>query len=552
MCRVSVPKVISSFFEGLKDPKAAQLDCLLRKIIVPNIDSEYGQAHGFSSIKTVKDYQRAVPRVEYEDLRPAITRMMEGESGVLVSEPVRRYFITSGSTALPKYIPVTGSFIRDKARAFSVFWALTFQQHPKAQQGRILTNFADSGSTFNTAGGTPCSSESAFWKMWEASLRMDKKPSLPASITEISDTDSRHYTIARLLLEQEDISIIMTLNPSTIVLLLNKINACKGELISDIQNGGLLESVNVPANLREEIETIFTGNPERADVLRNVMRSQEPQLIATDIWPELELVVCWRSEMLSPYHRLLEPHLNSIPGRDYVTMASEGILAIPIEDNVSGGVLATNTHFYEFISLDQMDKSDPDVLLAHEIVVGELYVVLMSTSSGLYRYNIGDVVRVTGMSDGTPTIEFLYRVGATCSLTGEKLTEQQVTQAFDAASTKLSLKASWFVLFPGHEPLPHYVILVEPSQIGENNNFQTLANELDKQLSVCNTEYESKRQSQRLGAPETWVVESGSYSKWRQDKINDGANDDQIKPIHLTRDSKFADRFKLVERYDAR
>lgn len=548
---MSFPKEISSFFEGLKDPKAAQQDCLLRKVIAPNIDCEYGRAHNFSAIKTTKDYQREVPRVEYEDLRPAITRMMEGESGVLVTEPVRRYFITSGSTAKPKYIPVTGSFIRDKVRAFSVFWALTFQQHPKAQQGRILTNFADSGSTFNTAGGTPCSSESAFWKIWEAGLRVGKKPSLPISIAEISDTDSRHYTIARLLLEQEDISIIMTLNPSTIVLLFNKINDCIDDLINDIQNGGLQRTVNVPASLREEIETTFTGNRKRADALCKIRRRQDPQLIATDIWPELDLAVCWRSEMLRPYHRLLEPHLNAIPGRDYITMASEGILAIPIEDNVSGGVLATNTHFYEFIPLGQIDKSNPDVLLAHEIVVGEMYVVLLSTSSGLYRYNIGDVVRVTGMKDGTPAIEFLYRVGATCSLTGEKLTEQQVTKAFDAAAIKLSLKASWFVLFPGHEPLPHYVILVEPTQNGENNNFQSLANEFDKQLSVCNTEYESKRQSQRLGAPEVWIAETGSYSKWRQDKLNNGANDDQIKPIHLTRDIKFADRFTIVERYDA-
>ena len=278
---MSATKEFRSFFDGLKDPKAAQLDCLLHKIIGPNIDSEYGRAHNFSAIKTGEDYQRALPRVVYEDLCPAIVRMMEGETGVLVSEPVRRYFITSGSTAQPKYIPVTGSLIRDKAQAFSVFWSLTFQQHPKAQQGRTLTNFADSGSTFNTAGGTPCSSESAFWKAWEARFKMDQKPSLPASIAEISDTDSRHYTIARLLLEQIDISIIMTLNPSTIVLLLNKINDCKDDLINDIQNGGLLDTINVPKSLREEIETNFKGNLKRAESLRNIMRNQDPQKACT-------------------------------------------------------------------------------------------------------------------------------------------------------------------------------------------------------------------------------------------------------------------------------
>lgn len=541
----------NDYLDSLKDPEAAQFDCLINKVIKPNVNCEYGKDHGFSSIRTAKDYQQALPIVEYEDLRSAITRMMEGEEGILVSEPVRRYFTTSGSTSKPKYIPVTGSLIRDKARAFTAFWNMTFQQHPKAKLGRVLTNFADSGSIHTTPSGKPCSSESAFWKEWEAGLRVGKKPSLPAEISNIADTNSRHYTIARLLLEQEDISIIMTLNPSTIVLLFNKINDCKDELINDIKCGGLLDSIIVPPQLRKDIEAEYKGNPSRAEQLCKIMRCDYPYLLATDIWPQLDLAVCWRSVMLSPYHRMLEPHLKAIPGRDYITMASEGILAIPIEDNISGGVLATTTHFYEFIPLDQIDLAQPDVLLAHELEVGELFVVLLSTSSGLYRYNIGDVVRVTSIKDGMPTIEFLYRVGSTCSLTGEKLTEQHVAEAFEIATSNLDINAKWFVLFPAHKPLPHYVILVELGREDEISKLTSLAGEVDRQLSLCNTEYESKRLSQRLGPPCVWVAAAGSYALWRQHKINDGANDDQIKPIHLVRDADFADRFTIVERFNA-
>ena len=123
--------------------------------------------------------------------------------------------------------------------------------------------------------------------------------------------------------------------------------------------------------------------------------------------------------------------------------------------------------------------------------------------------------------------------------------------AFEAAASKLGINAHWFVLCPASEPLPHYVLLVEPGHSDVKNELKSLASEFDRQLSLCNTEYESKRLSQRLAPPCVWVAAAGSYALWRQYKINDGANDDQIKPIHLVRDTEFADRFTIVERYNA-
>src|SRR5438445_384820 len=94
------------------DAESAQQEVLLRRVIRPNESCEFGRKHGFSSLSSVSDFQHAVPLSHYEDLRGDINRMVAGEPGVLVSEPVRRFFITSGSTTGPKYIPVTSSFIR--------------------------------------------------------------------------------------------------------------------------------------------------------------------------------------------------------------------------------------------------------------------------------------------------------------------------------------------------------------------------------------------------------------------------------------------------------
>src|SRR5512146_3161780 len=106
------------------DVGRVQCDLLLKGVITPNRNCEFGLRHGFGTIANVREFQQAVPLCDYEDLRPAIDRMALGESNILVSEPVRRFFVTSGSAAKPKLVPVTSSFIRDKWRAFQAYWGI--------------------------------------------------------------------------------------------------------------------------------------------------------------------------------------------------------------------------------------------------------------------------------------------------------------------------------------------------------------------------------------------------------------------------------------------
>src|SRR5882724_7232823 len=119
---MAVARDLETFLGGLGRPEELQASVLLERILPANRESEYGRRHGFASIASVRDYQRAVPIVRYADISDDIDRAVGGEAGVLVSEPVRRVFMTSGSSAKPKTIPVTSSFIADKSRAFGLYW----------------------------------------------------------------------------------------------------------------------------------------------------------------------------------------------------------------------------------------------------------------------------------------------------------------------------------------------------------------------------------------------------------------------------------------------
>jgi GH3 auxin-responsive promoter len=540
---------LEDFRMGLSRPEALQEACLFDRVIRPNVDSEYGRRHGFSSIQSIREYRERVPIVRYADIEPEIERTARGEASVLVTEPVRRFFQTSGSSAAPKTIPVTSSFIGDKSRAFGLYWGMLFERHPDAHTGKVVGNFSDSGGSYTLPSGRQVSSEGSYWSKVGAATQKRGKSPLPKFIGAIADSSARYYTVARILAE-ENVSLFMALNPSTILLLFRKMNEHRDALIRDVERGGLSPDFPVSDEVRAHVSASYAGNPARARELRAHL-DRGGELFAQNVWSGLRLVVSWRSPMQRPYLQLLEPHLGAVPQRDYILMASEGIIAIPHVDHRSGGLLATPIHFYEFVREHEADLPQPETLLAHELEVGKNYVVLLSTSAGLYRYNIGDVLHVSGIEGRTPIVEFLYRAGATSSITGEKLTEDQVVEAVTALSARLGLALEGFTLLPAKQGFPHYLLLAEFAARPGAETLSALPRALDAELEQRNIEYGAKRHSERLEAPEVWVIEPGGYAAIRERRIAEGANDAQIKPVRLTRNAEFADQFRVVERFHA-
>lgn len=541
------------FFRGLAEPAAVQRTILLDRIIGPNADCEFGRRHDFASIRSEEDFRRAVPIRRYDGFDPWVDRIVHGEQGVLTSEPVKRFFMTSGSTAKAKYIPVTRSFIQTKSRAFGIYWSRVFDDHPQAKEGPMVTNFSDSGKPVKSPGGLPCGSESSYWASVTRATQLAKRPVVPKAVAQIGDADARYYAIARILLE-ESFRVIMTLNPSTIVLLLKKLQDNAAELAQDIERGSLTDRLDFGDAVRKEVDERYSGDPERAARVREL--SARPRgATAHDLWPQLALAICWRSPMLQPYIDLLAPHFGTrIAQRDYMMMASEGIMALPLRDGQSGGVCGVGLHYYEFIpeeSYDDAGREQPDVLAPHELQTGQRYVVVLTNGSGLYRYDIGDVVRVVGFEQKTPIVEFLHRAGRTSSLTGEKLTEDQVTAAVRAVAQQLALTVESFTLAPAQGGFPHYVALVEFKDEPAVASLRRFPQHLDEALERENVEYGSKRSSQRLAAPELWVVQRGEFEARRRERLAGGTSDSQIKPTHLSRDPAVCDEYEVGARFAA-
>jgi hypothetical protein len=541
-----------SFLASLGEPERVQEQFLREQILAPNLECELGRRHGFDKLRSLEDYRRAVPISTYDSIAELVERTVQtGEQGLLTGEPIKRFFLTSGSTSRAKYIPVTNRFVRNKSRTFGIYWSLVFESHPAAHAGRMVTNFSDSGKAVLSAGGLPCSSESAYWAGVTRATQLREQPLIPKSVAQIGDSDSRYYAIARILLE-EQFAVIMTLNPSTILLLFQKVAQYAEELVADIERGGIghARGLSITDEVRAYVAGRYPGNAARAAELR-VLQGPGPGLLAHRIWPRLALAICWRSPMLAPYIELLAPHFEGVAQRDYILMASEGVMAVPVESGRSGGALVIGANLYEFVPEDEIESPSPTVLSPHELEVGRTYVLILSNGAGLYRYNIGDVIRVVRFEQRTPVIEFLHRAGSTCSLTGEKLTEDQVTAAVSDVAEQLGLAVESFTLAPAKRGFPHYVAMVELQREADRSVLAEFSQRLDEALEQHNMEYGSKRSSQRLAAPELWLVRPGAYEARRRQRLAGGTSDSQLKPTHLTRDANFVDQFDIVERFHA-
>ncbi len=128
-----------NFLESLDKPDEVQDRFLEQHVLAPNRDCEFGRRYGFDKVQSLADYRKAVPILKYDGFADLIERTVQhGEQGLVTGDPIKRFFLTSGSTSKSKYIPVTNRFVRNKSRTFGIYWSLVFGSHPAAKAGRMV------------------------------------------------------------------------------------------------------------------------------------------------------------------------------------------------------------------------------------------------------------------------------------------------------------------------------------------------------------------------------------------------------------------------------
>ena len=517
-------------FEGMTERPEEVQRRLLRRLLSTNRDTAFGRAHGFSSMISERDYQQGVPVADYEATRPWVDRLQAGERRVLTAEDPYMFTITSGTTGKPKLIPVTGATRRGSARLSAQWLYRCVADHPRVLDSKVLVIVSPAVEGHTPTGVAFGSASGHIYQ--NASRALRRRYAVPYEVFTIEDFDAKYYAIMRFAIAQP-ISLLITPNPSTILRLVNAAETHRDQLVRDVRDGTLTEDAEIPLETRRALRPHLRPNPARAKELES-LASTANTFTPEHYWPRLALVGCWKGgsvgAALSSIRPLFPP---CMPFRDIGYLSSEAQATICIQDDGSAGILALDTNFYEFIPETEMDSPSPRTLGAGQVEAGESYYIVITSPAGLYRYDINDIVRVTGFFRNTPLVEFVRKGREMVSLTGEKLHVTQLIQAVEQAQLSVGLKVAYFRAV-GNIEASRYDLKLELAQDrASDESVVRLGRAIDEELSKLNIEYEQKRRSGRLHPPHVHVMDRGWSAKRLGNKIGQAARDTQFKDTLL-------------------
>jgi GH3 auxin-responsive promoter len=367
----------------------------------------------------------------------------------------------------------------------------------------------------------------------------------PYGVFAIEDYEAKYYTLLRLAAGQ-DISLIATVNPSTIVLLADRLGRHTESIIRDVGNGSLSPDFAVPQALRGSLH--LRPDPERARRLERAATSGDGALRPGLAWPKLTAVGCWKGGTVGAYLAKFDALFpQGPPVRDLGYYATELRGTVPLSDQGDAGVVAAGTNVLEFYPAGEDRAPEGRELLGVErLEVGRRYFVYVTNASGLYRYDMNDIVEVAGNYRQTPLIRFIQKGKGAVSFTGEKLYEVQVIAAVDKALA--ALRGSYHFIAAVAELVdgttPRLVFLIEFDDGIAEHEGSALVDRLDAALGDQNDEYQTKRKSLRYGAPIVRAVRSGEFDRYRRRMVETGQRaDGQFKVLRLTSDASFAAEF---------
>ena len=530
-----------------KDPRKSS-EKTLRSILEYAKDSEYGKEHDFAYILQAGDdaelyrrYQEKVKPNDYEDLRPYIEKHKNGGSNILFPGKPLMYATTSGTTSEPKWIPITDVYLESVYGKMTKVWLYNFIKNRHnvfsgkilSIVGKVVEGYAPDGTMFGSVSGVTQRDCPGFVKALYSN---------PQCVYSISDYNARYYVLMRMGIEQ-DITLIVTANPSTIVELQNNVNKFYDDYVEDIEKGTLNKNMNIDPEIRKEIEACLKPNPARAAQLRQ-LKEKYGSVLPKHYWPNLQILTTWKCGNTRVY---LDKFKDSFPEgmlhQEFGYFSSECRFGLVLDDT-NNTVLFPHFHYYEFIKEEDLDNPNPKYYQLHELEQGKRYCPYVTTFAGLYRYNMNDLLEVGPCFQNTPTVHMIQKVNGIVTITGEKLHERQFIDAVHTAEKETGLKTRFFIGFADLDILGYRFYYEFADQSVTQQQAEAFTVEVDKALKKLNVEYLTKRDSLRLKMPETYMLIPESFETFKAQCIAEGARDGQFKLQLLLQDEKRHAKFK--------
>jgi GH3 auxin-responsive promoter len=518
----------------------------LQELLQAHQATELGSQWQIKDIRTIDQFRDRIPVLPYSSYEPYTDRIAQGEQNVLTADRVTYINLTSGSTGQKKQVPVTAQFRRSLRRADVAAMGFMFEglQRRNLKLGKsLLTNSIILQG--QTSGGIEYGPVSV------GSIRKGKFlfgtfAAPPLVALHIADTLARHYVCLLFSLRDPQMRGITANFPMLLLRTCCYLEQYAEALIEDLQKGTIAPWLDLEPNIRSQLERQWQAAPQRAAQLRQVLQTTgklTPQLA----WSGLSYTVTARGGTSDFYFDRFAEYLGDTPSFGGVYGSAEATFGVYPDFDQDGSILAIESGFYEFVPPDQWEAEHPKTLLPCEVKVGERYRILLTSYSGFYRYDIGDVVEVVGWFEQAPLIVFRHRLGGLLSSTTEKTTEFHATQTMQALQQEFNLRLEDFCITLSDTEFPaRYLVNIELAAAETLENPTRFLERFEYWMGEFNNLYIPARKGQ-VPPPHLRVLAPGSFAQVRQRQVDRGMFDSQLKFPHISEDRNFLAEFAIVQ-----
>ena len=444
---------------------------VMKRLVQKAEHTEWGKSHGFAKVKTYEDFAASSGVNTYEELKGYIDRMRQGEKDVLWPGTVRWYAKSSGTTNdKSKFIPVSPDGLKDTHYAGGrdvVVWYLGNNPQSRIFDGKALILGGSHAPNYNLK-------------------------------------DSLVGDLSAILIENINPLVNMVRVPRKETALLSDFETKRDRIAREAMGRNVTNLSGVPSWMLSVMNRVLeiTGKDNLLEV-----------------WPNLE-VFFHGGVAFTPYR---EQYRRLIPSEAMHYMetynASEGFFGIQDDpSDASMSLMLDYGVFYEFVPMDEIESPNPTVLPLWGVETGRNYAMLISTSSGLWRYMIGDTVRFTS----TDPYKFVItgRTKFFINAFGEELIVDNAERGLAVACAKTGAEVLEYTaapVFMDNEGRCHHQWLIEFSR--SPRDIDDFARILDNALQGINSDYEAKRHKditlQRL---ELIEARKGLFNDWLASK----------------------------------
>lgn len=461
-------------------------------------DTEFGTKHNFADIKSFDEFRKQVPLQQYDDIKPYVERLRNGENNVLWPGEIKWFAKSSGTTNdKSKFIPVSQEALDDC--------------HMRGGKDVLFINDF----------------------LYPNSRVLKGKSLIVGGSHKINNFSNESYygDLSAILIENIPFYAEFYRTPKSSIALMENWEE-KLEKMAE-------------ATIKENVTNI-SGVPSWTLVLIERILKISGKNNLLDVWPNLELFIHGGISFL-PYK---EQYKQVIPNPDmhYIETynASEGFFGIqdnPFDNSML--LMLDYGIYYEFIPMDMFHSHNPPALNVDEVTTNVNYAVVISTNSGLWRYIIGDTIMFTSLKPHKFIIT--GRTKHFINAFGEELIVDNADKAIRIACDKTKAKVLEYTAAP---------VFMQVGKQGAHEwiiEFETLPNDidyftymLDEALKTVNSDYEAKRfKNYNLDMPIVHPVKKGTFHTWLK---NNGKLGGQHKIPRLSNNRQYVEQIiKMIE-----